>query len=101
MTKKETYETFKNLVKPEYWEEVKDRIRNKNANKELQIYRYNIFKELAKLMLSYKTYFKEKYERKNNIAYTCPTCGKNVYSKGQLTIHRKTTKQCMENIGKK
>ena len=26
---KGTYETFKNLVKPEYWEEVKNRIRNK------------------------------------------------------------------------
>jgi len=41
----EIYNTFGNLVKQEYWEEVKERIKNNNASKNLRIYRYDVFKD--------------------------------------------------------
>ena len=51
----EMYHTYKNLVRQEYRNEIKERIIKYNASKNLQMCRYNLFKELAKLMLSYKT----------------------------------------------
>ena len=35
--------------------EVKDRTSNNDTRKNLRIYKYNIFKERAKLLLTYKT----------------------------------------------
>ena len=60
------------------------------------LYKYNEFKELAKLILTFSTYYSEKHERVDNYEFICPTCGKRTNSKAQLTIHRKNTQTCVE-----
>jgi len=70
------YKTFKKLVKKEKWEYISNNIINNEPSDKLHKYRYEEFKEITKLMLTFRTYFEESYERQNDIGFACPTCGK-------------------------
>ena len=92
------YKTFKKLVKKEKWEYISNNIINNEPSDKLHKYRYEEFKEITKLMLTFRTYFEESYERQNDIGFVCPTCGKISYSKGQLTIHQKHRRRMCKTL---
>ena len=94
---KELYETFKKLVRKELWTKIKGIISENEPKNNISIYKYNDFKELAKLTLKFRTYYSEKQERKTDNDFICPTCGKIEHSKARLTIHRKNSNQCMND----
>ena len=55
---------------------------------------YLHFKNIVKSVYAYETTYPETHERRNNDVIACPTCGKECYSKGWLTQHRKNSDDC-------
>ena len=86
---------FLKLAKKESWNSIDTKIRTKELNNKLSVYRYNEFKEKAKLLSTFETYYNGRHERINNNEIICPTCGKYTFSKAQLAIHRENTPTCV------
>ena len=90
---------YQSMCKPERWRELEQRIRTQEpprTNVQLRKIAYHSFKELAKLVLRYQTYYPEKYIPKHDKPNICPTCGIRCNGKSQLTKHRKNTETCKE-----
>ena len=50
---------------------VKTKIMEKNPNDNASMYKYADFKEIAKLFLTFKTYYSGGKESRNNIGFIC------------------------------
>ena len=74
-------------------------IRRKEPISKLSLSRYYEFGEMEKLMLTFKTYYRENVKINNNEIIR-PTCGRNTFSKAQLAIRRKNTPTFVEEYWK-
>ena len=87
------------MVKPERWREMEKRIRAQlppRNNNQYRAIHYQSFKELAKLVLRYQTYYPGKYITEHDAPLQCPTCGKQCNGSSQLTKRRKNSPERQE-----
>ena len=76
------------------------RITTKEHGDKIYLYRNNDFREMAQIMLSFKTYYSGKFERGGgggNTGPTWPTCGEVAYIQAQLTMRRKSFGVCSKD----